>query len=149
LNSLKIFLTIFLFSQISLAGNNKCPDRYIPPHTAEDIFQVKKWAAGGAFNEFANRAGYSFDKVAYKLDCPNWPLFGFSRMTGTACLEDDLSSSYISMVWAMSNLIMRENTPNAKVDKSFKEFYDEYAKKLGFDIYLTPLNEEYLVSENY
>lgn len=135
-----ILFTIFTMGpNLGWASFHRCEESYIPPHTYEDLQEVSKWAAGGAFYSFAKNANYFFDREAYNRDNPNLALFNFGRATGTSCLEIDVLKGYISMVWVFESFLKKANRPKQEVKRTFRDFYTEAAVKQGFDIYLSEL----------
>lgn len=139
---MKLLVTVLiLLGSSSSWGMSKCEENYVPPHTFQDLQEVKAWATGGAFYFYAKQAGYSFNKKAYNEDNPYLALFNFGRATGTTCLEIDVLNGYISMSWAFQSLTIKMNDPDVTMEKTFQEIYTEQALALGMDVYLTKLPE--------
>lgn len=107
-------------------------DEYIPPHTQEELFATRRWARGAAFIEFRAVAGVEFDREAYIADCPNWPMFGFLKHTGTEFVEFDVMKGNVNMTFELG-YILRTDPEN------FKERYLELAEHYDFLKYVTVL----------
>ena len=136
---LLVIVLVLLGSSITWGAADRCEESYVPPHTLEDLQDVSVWATGGAFYFYAEEAGYCFDRVAYNNDNPYLALFNFGRATGTSCLNIDVLRGYTSMAWVFQNLINKMNDPDAALERSFQEVYDDQAVKQGMDVYLTKL----------
>lgn len=103
-----------------------------PPYTEEQLAALPEWAAGGAFNQFAELAGADFDFESYRADCPNWAIFGYGLHSGPACLHGvDVSSLYVSAAYVFEKKLARDPA-------EFRNYYWSEAVRRGFIKYLTP-----------
>lgn len=100
--------------------HNEKEIEYIPPHTIEQLEQVKAWAIGGVIQSYAKRAGLDFNNKAYMDNYPvyiegkpNMALFNFGLATGDEFFEIDIMTAALSV---QSNLI------KAEVNLSTEEF---------------------------
>ena len=102
---------------------------YIPPHTKQDLEDLRQWAIGDVFFHYSKQAGVTFDKETFRKDCPNWPLFGFLRASGTKFINYDIMLGHMNMHFIL-NLEITRNPDN------FRAIYLELAQKHGFLSYI-------------
>lgn len=102
---------------------------YIPPHTAEELIQVRHWAKGGGFSAFLSYTDLKFDYKAYQDDCPNWAIFNFGRATATEFIKVDLLLGAI-------NISSELQYHYAKDPSNFEEVFIKIAEREGFTKYL-------------
>ncbi len=138
---LVVCVLVLMLSQNSFSKyENKCPGQ-APDHTWQDVMNVTYWAAGKAFANYAEKAGYTFDMQAYMEDSPHWALFNFGRATATACLTVDVLGVYLQTEYALSvyyHKSIAEGEPPAFLNTEFKNEFLRLAEDRGFDVYLTP-----------
>lgn len=128
---------LFFAADVGYALGN-CAYEYIPPHTTEELLEVRTWAIGGAFIQFADEAGYTFDSAAYMADAPNIALFNFGMVTNTTCLELDVMTGFFSAMTHLAQVWQKHKDPNTPKEMSFQEAYTRIATSYGFDKYLAP-----------
>lgn len=130
-----LILILSLFC-ISLNASAKCDSSYIPPHTEEELYELRDWSAGGAFSAFAELAGYEFDNQAYRESCVNVAIFNFGRHMGPQCTSSvDVMNGYFSMFHVLQNKFANDR-------ENFATYFYEKAARYGFDQYLYKIEEE-------
>ncbi|NQZ01186.1 MAG: hypothetical protein HRT45_11025 [Bdellovibrionales bacterium] len=121
--------------------NTGCEENYIPVHSRELLRRVQDWAVGDAFFTQANYAGFDFDHDQYLVDNPHQGLFNFGMATVTTCLEVDVITPALSMQHSLKVLKNNVESEGAAGQERFAEVFYQTAVELGFDIYLTPIEE--------
>lgn len=125
----------------------KCEESYIPPHEYQDLVDVKNWAAGKAFAQFAKKAGVVFDVETYINDNPYPALANFGAATGFDCLKFDVTTSYVSHLSVLTKYHYKVNhqdefpDENWEEKETFTEFYLRLAEKAGIMKYISYAND--------
>lgn len=119
-----------IVNYIQLILKPKSEGPAIPAYKPGDIEGVTKWAVGGAYKAFARDARVVFDFDRYMADCPNLPLFGFGKATGTAYLHADVMIDFYNEVFELNNKLYDKS-------RDFREAYLELIGKTEFAKYVS------------
>lgn len=133
-----LFFTVVGFVETGFARCESPP----PDHNIEDLIDVSNWAVGGAYANYAKRAGFVFDNEAYMNDNPHPSLFGFGFGTGTNCLDIDVMDHCLSVMFVLSRFYAKVLDPKTETEESFSQFFFRMAKDSGMDHYLSPIKDE-------
>ena len=131
-----LFFMFIGFLETGFAGCEEPP----PDHDIEDLFSISRWAAGGAFANYAERAGFVFDNETYMNDNPYPALFHFGFKTGMDCLDIDVINHCLSVMTALNRFYVGSLEDGD--EESFNRFFLEMARKLEMDQYLLPIGKE-------
>jgi hypothetical protein len=96
----------------------------------DEYTALTNWAAGAAFSEFSDLAGFVFDREAYMADCPNLPLFGYALHEGPNCNEGaSVDRYYVTWQYLLQRALSEH-------PETFKAYFMEKAAFMKVSQYL-------------
>jgi hypothetical protein len=113
-----------------------CGQSYVPPHSMEDLYELREWVTGGAFNVYAQHTSWEWDQQAYLNDNPYRALFNFGLATGGSCLFVDIFQIYLGADHVLRQALRNSQSPEAQ--ETFDQAYMRWAEHYGLEQYITP-----------